>query len=266
VSLEAEEGALRSSVDGAVLDAAVVAWDSAAFGFRVAAVSRFEIAPSSDPEPALDALERWCVERDVRVVSCRLDHTRLRESMALEARGFRFVEMVYQPRLTDLATRSIATPALEITIEPATDRDLPEIEAMAHDVFVTGRYELDPRLDPEGGRTRYANWVRNAVAGTTQSVLAARVRSELVGFFIVERRSDERVYWHLTAVAPQSQRRGIGKALWLTMLRRHRDEGAAEVETTISGHNLAALNLYARLGFALGSAQMTFHWLREPAP
>ena len=48
------------------------------------------------------------------------------------------------------------------------------------------------------------------------------------------------------------------------MLLRHRREGASFVETTISGHNLAALNLYARLGFSFGAAQMTFHWLDGP--
>ena len=47
------------------------------------------------------------------------------------------------------------------------------------------------------------------------------------------------------------------------MLLRHRAEGATFVETTISGHNLAIINLYARLGFSFGAAQMTFHRLRD---
>jgi hypothetical protein len=45
-------------------------------------------------------------------------------------------------------------------------------------------------------------------------------------------------------------------------LLRHKGEGATSVETTISGHNLAVMNLYARLGFSFASAQMTFHRIR----
>lgn len=86
----------------------------------------------------------------------------------------------------------------------------------------------------------------------------------MVGFFIVEPHLDRSVYWHLTAIAPPWQGKGIGLSLWQTMLIRHATEGATAVETTISGHNLPALNLYARLGFAMTSAQMTFHWLRNP--
>ena len=86
-----------------------------------------------------------------------------------------------------------------------------------------------------------------------------------MGFFIVERRTDGTVYWHLTAVAPTWQGKGIGGDLWRTMLQRHRTEGADRVATTISGHNLPAINLYARLGFSFRSARMTFHWLRDAA-
>ena len=85
-----------------------------------------------------------------------------------------------------------------------------------------------------------------------------------MGFFIVERRPDTSVYWHLTAVAPTWQGKGIGLSLWQTMLHRHAEEGAAFVATTISGHNLGALNLYARLGFSFPSARMTFHRLLGP--
>ena len=51
------------------------------------------------------------------------------------------------------------------------------------------------------------------------------------------------MYWHLTAVAPDAQGRGVGRSLWRTMLLRHRAEGVGVVETTISGHNPAVMNL-----------------------
>ncbi len=95
-------------------------------------------------------------------------------------------------------------------------------------------------------------------------LLKAEVEGDLVGFFILEHRPDRSVYWHLTAIAPRWQGKGMGMSLWQTMLLRHRTEGASFVETTISAHNLPIINLYARLGFSFRSAQMTFHWLRDP--
>jgi RimJ/RimL family protein N-acetyltransferase len=95
-------------------------------------------------------------------------------------------------------------------------------------------------------------------------VLKAEVDGRLVGFFIVENRPDGSAYWHLTAIAPEWQGKGMGMSVWQAALLRHRSEGASAVETTISGHNLPIINLYARLGFRFASAQMTFHRLREP--
>jgi ribosomal protein S18 acetylase RimI-like enzyme len=182
--------------------------------------------------------------------------------MALEEHGFRFIEMVYSPRLDHLDR--IPEPRLAIQVTKAESNELASIEAIAFAAFTTGRFLLDWRLPAELSSRRYASWVRTSLNQGGQTVLKAELDGELVGFFIVEHRPDQGVYWHLTAVAPQSQGKGVGMSLWQTMLRRHRAEGAAYVETTISGHNPTALNLYARLGFSFEAPQMTFHWLRDP--
>ncbi len=245
---------------GTILECSLVPWDTAAFGFPVAEISRAEIEPGTIPdEVAFEAFDRWCTERDVRFVSARLDHLRLVESMALEAHGFRFVEMVFRPHRDDPGL--VEAPRHSIAVAAATAADLPVIEAVAFEAFRTGQFVLDERLPPELGRRRYARWVRSAFDGSVQSVLKAELDGELVGFFIVEARPDGLAYWHLTAISPARQGMGIGLSLWQTMLRRHAAEGATSIETTISVHNLAAVNLYARLGFTFSSAQMTFHRL-----
>ncbi len=94
--------ATRFDVDGAVIECSMVPWDTDIFGFAVAQVDRIDLGAAGSPAGALDAFEAWCAERSVRLVACRLDHARIAESMALEDRGFRFVEMVYRPRLDRL--------------------------------------------------------------------------------------------------------------------------------------------------------------------
>lgn len=253
----------RLDCPGAILECLMVPWDSEIFGYPVAQISRFELAEDAQPTPILAEFEIWCAERDVRLISCRLDHLRLRESMALEDAGFRFVETVYHPRFDAFA--DIAAPTRGIQVAEATPSDIARIEDVAYSAFSTGRFLLDHRLPPELSRRRYATWVRRSFGSPGQTVLKAESEGELVGFFIVEHRSDKSVYWHLTAIAPEWQGKGMGIRVWRTLLLRHAGEGATAVETTISGHNLAVINLYARLGFSFASAQMTFHRLREPA-
>ena len=251
--------ATKFEADGVALECFVVPWDTEVFGFPVAQISRLELGEGADPSKILREFDAWCAGQDVRLTSCRLDHARLRESMALEEVGFRFVEMVHEPRL-DLIDR-VAAPRRMIQVGDATDDDVGSIEEIAYSAFTTGRFLLDWRLPPELSRRRYAAWVRRSFEDPTHAVLKAEVDGELVGFFIVETRPDGGVYWHLTAIAPRWQGKGVGMSLWRTMLLRHRTDGATSVSTTISGHNPPALNLYAKLGFKFGAAQMTFHRL-----
>jgi ribosomal protein S18 acetylase RimI-like enzyme len=257
------EGSTRFEGAGAILECSLVPWDAEIFGFPVAQIGRLELDATADPTEVLAAFDGWCSEQAVRLVSCRLDHGQLRESMALEATGFRFVEMVYGPRFDRFD--SIGTPTHDVRWGDATEADVARIEAIAHSAFTTGRFLLDGRLDAELSRRRYATWVRTSFGSARQVVLKAEVDGQLVGFFIVEHRPDRSVYWHLTAIAPDWQGKGVGRSVWQAALHRHRAEGASFVETTISGHNLPAINLYARLGFSFASAQMTFHRLREGA-
>ncbi len=240
----------------------LVPWDAEIFGFPVAQIADLEVGEDGSAKELLPELDAWCAIHDVRLISYRLDHERLRESMALEAIGFRFVEMTYGPRLKSLD--DIVAPDHLIHVTQASSADLESIEEIAYSAFKTGRFLLDPRLDPELSNRRYANWVRTSFNHARHSVLKAEVHGDLAGFFIVEHRPDGGVYWHLTAIAPDWQGKGMGLSVWRTMLTRHRGEGATYVETTISGHNVPAINLYGRLGFSVASAQMTFHQLRVP--
>ena len=208
--------------------------------------------------------DAWATEQGIRLATCRLAHDRLRESMALEDGGFRFVEMVHGPRFE--LSRDIGEPRTAIAVAEATITDLERLEAIAFSAFSTGRFLLDWRLPPALSRGRYAGWVRSSFENPAHRVLKAEVDEQIVGFFITEDGADGRVYWHLTAIADEFQGRGIGLSLWQTMLLRHRAAGASAVETTISAHNTAALSLYSRLGFAFNPARMTFHRIVGASP
>jgi len=236
-------------------------WDIAVFRFSVAQITALQVAEPQQAASSYAAVTEWLQQQSVRIVSCRLPHDRLRESMFLESQGFRFVEMVIHPLITKLESRQF--PSDTLSISSATAEDLPGLEAIAENAFRCERYHVDPRLDPRLSDRRYAQWVRNSFAHSTQCLLKVEDKEKLVGMFVVERVSSERVYWHLTAIAPECQGRGYGKRVWREMLRRHQAEGATEVATTISARNSRVLGLYAGLQFGFLPPDMTFHWVCE---
>jgi RimJ/RimL family protein N-acetyltransferase len=242
------------------LEFSLVPWDTEILGAPVGQIT--EIACTDRQTGAVDfgRFEHWRDELGIRLVSCRLVHDRLNESMLLEQRGFRFIEMVHRPQFT--AVREAPFPRDDLEIASATESDLSTIEEIAGSAFKTDRFHLDPRLDRDFADRRYRRWVRTSLQHPSQRLLRVSNAGSIVAFFIVERFPDDRCYWHLTAVAPAMQRKGLGKRVWRAMILRHRDEGIERIETTISAHNVAAVNLYAGLGYRFQPPAMTFHWYR----
>lgn len=236
-----------------------VPWDTEIFGFPVAQISRIELRePGACGDFADFEQRREAI--GARLVSCRLPHSQLRESMFLEDRGFRFVEMAYSPELDKLKQIDWPDDSLEIAL--ADPADLLEIEKIAGQAFQNERFHVDPRLDSALGNKRYQVWVKNAVGHTTQRLYRISDGGELVAFFVTEQLLDGTCYWHLNAVAPASQGRGYGIRAWRAMILQAHAQGAERVRTTIVARNYRVLNLYARLGFRFPAPMMTFHWVR----
>jgi RimJ/RimL family protein N-acetyltransferase len=238
----------------------VVPWDSEILGFPVGQIESIKVRGDERISWRAAALRKWLDQHGIQLASCRLGSKALKESMFLETNGFRFIEMVYSPTLSPLPDLEIADPNLEIAT--ATVGDLGRIEAIAGSAFVTSRFFLDWRIRPDAGHNRYRQWVRNSFGDSQQVVLKATQHGLIVGFFIVEERPNGTVYWHLTAIDPASQGRGLGKCLWTEMIRWCRARGGLRIDTTISAHNVAVMNIYAALGFRFDVPRMTLHWVR----
>lgn len=243
------------------LTANLVPWDAEAFGFPVAQIYELEVIDSSLVMESYREFEQWMDAGGIRIVSCRLPHDRLRESIFLESRGFRFIEMVLHPTIEKLQSLNIASD--DLVIVPALESDLPVMRDIAERAFGYERYHVDPRLDPGLGDVRYGRWVTNSLNHPRQCLLKVMKGGHIVALFIVESGENRSVYWYLTAIAPEWQGRGYGQRVWRAMLRHHQAEGQDSVMTTISARNVAVLNLYAKLGFRFLPPEMTFHWVRE---
>ncbi|MDP1653407.1 MAG: GNAT family N-acetyltransferase [Rhodocyclaceae bacterium] len=248
--------------DSLLLKWAEAPWDTAVFGFPVLQIDRMQVrGPAAGDDMA--SFEKTRDKLRSQLVSCRLSHEQLRESMLLEDHGFRFIEMIYQPELDDL-DKLLGYYETGLSVWPANEQDLPDLMDIAGSAFHNERFHVDPRLDSRLGDQRYRNWVANCLKHPSQRLYAIRDGGCLVAFFVTERLPDGTCFWHLNAVAPGVQGKGYGRRAWLTMLHQARSSGAQRVRTSIVARNHRALNLYAQLGFRFPPPLMTFHWVRAP--
>jgi RimJ/RimL family protein N-acetyltransferase len=232
-------------------------WDQSLFQANTAAISSIRLRPGEGDTSAFTVFRDWCTREDVVLVSCRLAQDQLAECGFLEAQGFRFIELNYRPFLSGLAG---FVPDPEISICPAAKEDVTEISAMASRIFQTGRLHIDPMVGRELGDRRYAAWVENAFSNPSQQLFKFLINDRISAFMVIEQPTPTSRFWSLVGLAPGLSGRGLGRRAWQSMLAFHHAEGVQQVTTSISSHNLAALNLYVSLGFRFPAPAITLHW------
>jgi GNAT superfamily N-acetyltransferase len=232
-------------------------WDEPAMACATAAISHIELKGEAEAVDAFLPFRHWCAVHEVKLVSCRLPHRRLRETGFLEAQDFRFIELNYRPWARDLGRFSVDE---EIEVCAAAASDEEEIRALAARALWTGRLHADPMVAREIGNRRYTLWAANAFHHPRQQVLKCLLDGRIAAFMVVERPTDSSRFWSLVGVAPELTGKGLGRRIWRSVLAMHHQEGVEEVKTSISSHNSIAHNLYVSLGFRFPLPDVTLHW------
>lgn len=238
-------------------------WDEAVCGYPVLQISKLTIK-GADAAKDFEQFEKVRNRIGAGLVSCRLSHEHLAESMLLEDRGFRFIEMMYAPELDFLPPPTVDQEDSLLLVERACSTDLPALLEIAGSSFQNERFRMDPRLAPGISDKRYQNWVASSLDHPRQRLHAIRDHDQLVAFFVTEMLEDGTCYWHLNAISPAMQGQGYGRRVWRSMIALASREGAVRIRTSIAARNHRVLNLYARLGFTFPPPTMTFHWVRQP--
>ena len=253
----------RGASSNLLIDASIVPWDSAIYQFPIAAIQNIQILNQNVSAHDWTDFDAWLNAHHCQMVSCRLNHNKLKESLFLESYGFRFIEMLLHPVLERL--ESVAIPDQGLSVTPATPSDLDGILMIAESAFTNERFYIDPRLPRNYSHQRYGRWARSALDHPQQKLLKIVDNDTLVAFFVVEEVDSQSAYWHLTAVSPIHHGKGYGYRTWLSVLRHHQKTGLRRVSTSISARNSAVLNLYSKLNFRFEHPEMTFHWIRGEA-
>ncbi len=213
-----------------------VVWDRRALG-----IDCFELADAT-PGTLAAALARSGHH------SVRIDPLDSAAKAALQRHGFYYCDTLIEPWCTPSRLRPVADPDAALDAQP----DLDAVLAICHGAFQHDRFHRDFAVTPAQADARYDHWLRELhAAGAVRGLVHAGV---LVGFVACQ---DTRLVLH--AMSETARGHGRAHALWSLLCAERFAAGAQEVSSSISAANLAALNLYAALGFRFRNPVDLYH-------
>jgi len=174
----------------------------------------------------------------------------LADKAALHRHGFYYVDTLIEPVCKP--DRFVFHAHDDVALDE--DMPLPVLLEMC-DGFVFGRFHRDFAIPQERADARYRQWLTQLHANGL--VLGVRFRTMPAAFVAHE---DGKLVLH--AVAPDLRGRGMARFLWSAVCRRLFDAGHSNLRSSVSASNLAAMNLYASLGFRLERAVDVYHCMR----
>ena len=241
------------------MDYFLVPWDTEIMGRRVAEIKKIAVHDSEQAQIQFETFENWLKSENIDFCSCRIGHDLIVETDFIQKHNFKFIELNYRPQINNLQLLDLSNEMVEIQLAAPADKE--HLADMAKSIFKYGRFHQDIALGDEIGNDRYKTWMVNAFSLPFQSVYKCIISNKIAGFFVVEA-TEKKCHWALTGLAPGLNNRGMGTRVWKSMMHFHQAQGVESITTSISSHNTAVLNLYAKLNFRFPTPAATFHWHR----
>ena len=227
--------------------------------------ARFGIVAAhlTDPKASLQQVNVSAREREVQMITARVDSNDLARVQMLEDDGYRLMDtLVYYGRdLSDLPEQG-ASPEGEL-IRSAKPQDAAVVAEVAREAFAGyfGHYHSDPRLSRDAADAAYIEWAEKSVAGTGDRTPALVVEHAglPVAFLTTHLDKSEIV---LVGVRPAAQGGGIYGRLMDRGLVILRDAGCTKAVVSTQINNLAVQRAWCRRGFRLLRSLYTLHkWM-----
>lgn len=176
----------------------------------------------------------------------------LADKRLLHEHGFYYCDTLIEPYCTAERLKRADHPDATISRQAGWDALL----AICHGAFAHGRFHRDFNLDKTRADLRYDNWLRQLYEKNT--VYGLYWHDELAGFIAYV---DNSLLLHALAESQRGQ--GRAKYWWSAVSGELLAAGHPEVKSSISAANLAAVNLYAALGYSFRHALDVYHRLVE---
>lgn len=211
-------------------------WDTEAFGMPTWELSEYS-------EAALQQAAKMAGHHSIRVDP-------LADKRLLHEYGFYYCDTLIEPHCDAARLRMALHPDAAISKEIDAGQAL----AICHGRFEHGRFHRDFNLPKAAADLRYDNWLKQLLEA--QQVYGLYWQDALAGFIACSGNS-----LVLHALSGQYSGRGLSRYWWSAVCSGILAAGHKEVKSSISATNLAALNLYASLGFSFSNPQDIYHRL-----
>lgn len=211
-------------------------WDAAAFGLHTAEITQYS-AQALQMASAIPG--HYTIKVDP-----------LASKQLLHEYGFYYCDTLLEPHC--VAARLNGTRHAQATVSRRAAWE--ELLPICHGAFAHGRFHRDFNLDSTRADLRYDNWLQDLYQ--QGKVFGLYWQDALAGFIAYSSNS-----LVLHAVAQEYRGKGLARFWWSAVCSELFAEGHAEIVSSISAANVAALNLYASLGFAFRNPRDIYHRL-----
>ena len=211
-------------------------WDTAAFG-----IPTWELT-----EYSADALKQAVQAAGHHTV--RVDP--LADNRLLHEYGFYYCGTLIEPHCNASRLRAVQHP--DAALSKSVDAE--QVLAICHGAFWHGRFHRDFNIPKAAADLRYDNWLKQLLEA--QQVYGLYWQGVLAGFIGY---SGNGLVLH--ALSEQYSGRGLAKYWWSVVCKELLNAGRTEVRSSISASNVAALCLYASLGFSFRKPSCIYHRL-----
>jgi RimJ/RimL family protein N-acetyltransferase len=172
----------------------------------------------------------------------------LESKLPLHRNGFYYCDTLVEPYCAAEQLKPLSHDAARFDPRPA----LEPLLAICRGAFRHGRFHRDFNVERRRADLRYENWLRTLYA--QDKVYGLAWEAEIAGFIAHEA---GRLVLH--ALGAKHRGRGLAKYLWSAVCVDLVSQGAREISSSISAANVAALGLYAALGFRFRKPLDVYH-------
>lgn len=235
-------------------------WDSAFFRCRIARITTQRLSSSE-----MQRILMWCNAQSIDCLYFLVDSKDIATVRLAEEKRFRLVDLrVTLERRLQSGSELRKTEAVA-TIRPATSADIPSLRAIARVSHGDSRFYADENFAHDAGAL-FEMWIENSYRSHANGVLVAEWTGRPVGYITCEQIDGCYGQIKLLAVAPQSQKHGVGWALVEAAVSWFAQNNIERVMVVTQGKNEQAQRLYQRSGFWTTGVQLWYHYWFTEAP
>ncbi|MEW6313111.1 MAG: GNAT family N-acetyltransferase [Pseudomonadota bacterium] len=211
-------------------------WDAAAFGMPTYEITEYTQA-------ALQAAQSVPGHYTIKVDP-------LANKRLLHEHDFYYCDTLLEPHCGKANLRHFAHDEVTVT----RDISLETLLAICHGAFTHGRFHRDFNLPRTQADLRYDSWLKQLHG--EGKVYGLLFRNKPAGFIACNG-----AHLALHAIAEDLRGQGLAKYFWGAACEKLFAAGHEEITSSISAANIAALNLYAALGFKFRKPLDIYHRL-----